>query len=58
MSRMIDADALIKELRADIDVYQGRGSYIYTDGVIHGLNVAIREVREAAKGQEGATSND
>lgn len=29
----IDADVLIKDLRADIDVYRGRGSYVYTDGI-------------------------
>lgn len=49
MNRMIDADAIIKELRADIDVYRGRGDSLYVDGVIHGLNVAINEVREAAE---------
>lgn len=46
--RLIDADALINDLRADIDVYRGRGDRLYVDGVIHGLNVAIRDVREDA----------
>ena len=50
--KVIDADTLIKELLEEIEAYHGRPSYIYTDGVIHGLRIALGKVQEAPENRE------